>query len=229
MIEAPLAGAASRSIGLSRHHVRVDGAEVPYLVAGAGEPVVMLHGLGGSSRCWAWVAPALARRYRVHLVDLLGFGMLRRLHREFALTTASVWLTEWMRAVGIARGHLVGHSMGALISTEIAAAQPALVDRLVLVSASGVPTGRSLADCIRSIPRGWRDRTPGAWRLVLADALLTRPSVVLRTARALLAQDVSTKLPDVRSPTLIVWGADDPMVPAQCAAVFRRGIATREC
>jgi pimeloyl-ACP methyl ester carboxylesterase len=98
------------------------------------------------------------------------------------------------------------------------------VERLVLVSAAGIPTSRSLADCIRCLPAGWRHRTPGAWRLVLLDTLLTRPSVVWRTARALLAQDVRGRLGDIRAPTLVVWGADDPMLPVECAAAFRSGI-----
>ncbi len=216
--------AGGPSITLSERHVRVGSETVPYRVAGEGEPVVMMHGLGGSSRCWAWTVPALARRYRVYLVDLPGFGTLRRLHRQFELRSASAWLEEWMRAAGVGRAHLVGHSMGAFISTQLATTVPALVDRLVLVSAAGVPTGRSILGCLRRIPAGWRHRVPGAWRLVVPDAMLTRPSVVWRTARELLAQDVGPTLQAVRAPTLVIWGADDPLVPAACAEVFRRGI-----
>jgi pimeloyl-ACP methyl ester carboxylesterase len=217
-------GSAARSVMLSEHRVDVAGHSVPYRVAGRGEPIVMIHGLGGSSRCWAWTLPALARRYRVFLVDLPGFGRLRRLHRHFALDTAARWLEEWMRTAGVGRAHLVGHSMGGCIAAQVAAAAPALVDRLVLVSAAGVPTGRSLADCVRRVPAGWRHRTAGAWRLLLPDALLTRPWLVWRTARALLAQDLRETLGAIRAPTLVLWGTDDPMVPAECAAVFRGGI-----
>ena len=108
------------SIAHSKHRVRVSGQTVPYAVIGEGEPVVLIHGLGGSSRCWAWSAPALASRYRVYLLDLPGFGVLRRLHRHFALSTASTWLAEWMRAAGVGRAHLVGHSMGAFIAAHLA-------------------------------------------------------------------------------------------------------------
>jgi pimeloyl-ACP methyl ester carboxylesterase len=213
-----------RSLVLSRHRVRVGDDVVPYEVVGEGEPVIMVHGLGGSSRCWAPTLPALASRYRVFLVDLPGFGRLRRLHRRFTLDTAASWLRAWLRAADVGRAHLIGHSMGAFISAQIAAASPELVDRLVLVSAAGIPTGRSLADCIRRVPGGWRHRAPGTWRLVLIDALLTRPSVVMRTARALLTQDLRTTLAEIRAPTLVVWGADDPMMPVECAAAFRNGI-----
>jgi pimeloyl-ACP methyl ester carboxylesterase len=210
---------------LVEHRVRVAGDVVAYGLAGEGPPVVMIHGLGGSSRCWAWTVPALARRHRVFLVDLPGFGRLRRLHRRFALDTAAAWLTEWLAAVGIGRAHLVGHSMGAFISAQIAAATPALVERLVLVSAAGVPTGRSLGDCLRHVPGGWRHRPPGAWRLLLPDALLTRPSLMWRTARELLGRDLRETLGEIRVPTLVLWGADDPLLPAAGARAFRGSIA----
>lgn len=138
-------GQAGHAVGprLVEHRVRVAGDVVAYGLAGEGPAVGMIHGLGGSSRCWGWTVPALARRHRVFLVDLPGFGRLRRLRRRFALDTAAAWLTEWLAAVGVGRAHFVGHSMGAFISAQIAAAAPALVERLVLVSAAGVPTGRS--------------------------------------------------------------------------------------
>jgi pimeloyl-ACP methyl ester carboxylesterase len=213
-----------RSLVPSEHRARVGDDVVPYEVVGEGEPVIMVHGLGGSSRCWAHTLPALASRYRVFLVDLPGFGRLRRLHRRFTLDTAASWLGEWLRAADVGRAHLIGHSMGAFISAQLAAATPGLVDRLVLVSAAGIPTGRSLGDCIRRLPAGWRHRTPGTWRLVLIDALLTRPSVVMRTARALLTQDLRATLGKIRAPTLVMWGADDPMMPVERAAAFRSGI-----
>jgi pimeloyl-ACP methyl ester carboxylesterase len=218
-------GGHSGAIVRSEHRVRVAGTVVPYVVAGEGEPVVMIHGLGGSSRCWTWTLPALAPHHRVFLVDLPGFGRLRRLHRQFALESASVWIQDWMRAAGVDHAHLVGHSMGALIAAQVAVATPAAVDRLVLISAVGVPTGQSVGDSIRRVPAGWRHRSLRAWRLVLWDAVATRPSLLWRTARALLAQDVRSTLSQIRARTLVMWGADDPMVPAVCAATFRRRIS----
>lgn len=214
-----------RSIASAEYRVQVNGQTVAYRALGEGEPVVMIHGLGGSSRCWAWSVEALASRHRVYLIDLPGFGVLRRLHRQFALSTASAWLAEWMRAAGVAHAHLVGHSMGAFIAARLAAERPNSVDRLILVSAAGVPIGRSVLGCLRHLKADWRHRTPGAWRLLLLDALLTRPTMVWRTARELLGEDIRTTLREIRAPTLVLWGADDALLPADCAEVFRREIS----
>lgn len=130
-----------------------------------------------------------------------------------------------MRAADVARAHLVGHSMGAFIAARLAAEVPGAVDRLILVSAAGVPIDRPVLSCLRRLPAGWRHRAPGAWRLLLPDALLTRSTIVWRTARELLAQDVRATLREIRAPTLVLWGADDPLLPADCAEVFRREIS----
>lgn len=77
-----------------RLEARVRGFPIRYEVAGEGEPVVLVHGLSGSTRWWSRNAPALARRCRIYLVDLPGFGAMRRLRRHFVLTETADWLSE---------------------------------------------------------------------------------------------------------------------------------------
>lgn len=93
----------------------VGGHRVRYEVVGEGEPVVLVHGLSGSTRWWARNTAALATEYQVYLVDLPGFGAMRRLRRRFVLAEAASWLSAWMEAVGLQSAHLVGHSMGGYV------------------------------------------------------------------------------------------------------------------
>jgi pimeloyl-ACP methyl ester carboxylesterase len=132
----------------SRYEAQVGGWPVRYEVAGEGEPVVLVHGLSGSTRWWSRNVSDIAKRYRIYLVDLPGFGKMHRLRRQFVLTEAADWLSEWMNAVGLERTHLVGHSMGGYICLRLAARRPAAVRRLVLVAPAGVPTGRSMVGYI---------------------------------------------------------------------------------
>ncbi len=101
--------------------IQVKGHAVHYRVVGTGEPVILVHGLSGSTRWWARNVPALAKRYRVHLVDLQGFGAMRRYRRSFILAEAASSLLAWMDALDLPWVHLVGHSMGGTFASD---AQP---------------------------------------------------------------------------------------------------------
>src|SRR5581483_1554615 len=115
-----------------RRRIAVGPATIAYEVAGSGPPVVLLHGLSGSSRWWRRNIGALAPHRRVYIVDLIGFGASRGQAR-FVLAEAAGTLMRWLDLLGLARASLVGHSMGGLIAAELAADAPDRVDRLVLV------------------------------------------------------------------------------------------------
>src|SRR3954451_4275305 len=135
-------------VTVERRQVTVHGHEVTYKVAGVetGEPIVLVHGLAGSTRWWTNTIPALAPHYRVYLVDLPGFGRMRRFPGGFVLKQASAWLVTWMRALGLEQVHLVGHSMGGYICLKVAAQHPESTGCLVLVDPAGVPSGRPMLD-----------------------------------------------------------------------------------
>ena len=129
-------------VPFSRREIVVDGLETSYLEAGAGEPVVLLHGgeFGGEAEiCWEATLPALARHYRVLAPDLLGFGAtakvvdfvdgrLRRL-RHFAR------FVETVDAVG---APAIGNSMGGmLLLFDAASERPMLSPRAIVTIAGG--------------------------------------------------------------------------------------------
>ena len=183
-------------------------------VVGEGEPLVLIHGLSGSARWWRKNVPVLARQFRVYTIDLIGFGHSRRSGR-FMLEEASGRLVQWMDDVGLDRAHLVGHSMGGLISANLTLKHPERINRLVLVSATVVPFswgfvghGHRLA---RALPR-----VPLGFLFVLAtDSLRAGPLTLIRAARQLVATDIMQHLESIRVPTLAVWGARDPLVPVE--------------
>ena len=71
---------------------------------------MLVHGLSGSSRWWARNVGALAQRFRVHIVDLIGFGSSRDGH-DFVLSEAADYLALWMERLEIERASVIGHSM----------------------------------------------------------------------------------------------------------------------
>lgn len=121
---------------------------------GAGEPLVFLHGVGGTFRYWlAGPRPPTFAAHRTMLVDLLGFGDSPK---PWCRYTVDRHLDALHSALaGHRRMTLVGHSMGAVLALAYAARHPTAVRRLVLL---GLPYFGSQANAYR-----WFRREPGGW------------------------------------------------------------------
>ncbi len=212
------------SAGTSWREALVSGHPVRYEVAGEGEPVVLVHGLSGSTRWWARNVPDLAEHYRVYLVNLPGFGAFRRPARRFVLSEATSWLLAWMEAVGLEGAHLVGHSMGGYLSLKLAARRPDAVRKLVLVDPAGVPSDRTMLGHLGPLLLSARYARPTFLPVLVRDALYAGPFTLLRTARDLLAEDVRGDLHRVGMPTLLIWGDRDPLIPPSIGDVMQAEI-----
>lgn len=116
------------------HEVRLPGGSISTLTMGAGPDVLLLHGLGGAKSSFLDAAAALSQRYRVHALDLPGFGASSKpttapyTARYFAETVRAT-----MDALGIGRAHVAGNSMGGRIAIELGLRHPDRVGGLALL------------------------------------------------------------------------------------------------
>lgn len=107
-------------------------------IAGSGDPVVLIHGLGGTSNTWTPVLPAFAARARVIRFDLPGSG------RSPAGGPLSIQafvdrIARAMRVLGAERARVGGHSLGTIVAAHLAQQHPDLVRDLVLLGALPEP------------------------------------------------------------------------------------------
>jgi pimeloyl-ACP methyl ester carboxylesterase len=116
------------------HDVRLPGRRVSTLTMGAGPDVLLIHGLGGAKSSFFDTAAALSQRYRVHALDLPGFGGSSKpttaayTARYFAETVRAT-----MDALGIGRAHVAGNSLGGRVAIELGLRHPDRVGGLVLL------------------------------------------------------------------------------------------------
>lgn len=101
-----------------------------------GAPIVLLHGLGDEADTWRHVIPALAPERRVIALDLPGFGGSELPKQACSGAVYAGVLAELLNALALPPVTLAGHSMGAAITLRLALAQPARVERLVLIAGS---------------------------------------------------------------------------------------------
>lgn len=123
--------------------IDVGGIRTNTIVAGAGEPLILLHGSGPGVTAfanWRGVIPELAAHFRCYAPDTLGFGYTEFPQdiRGFAMDRWLAHLIGFMDAAGIARAHFIGNSYGGALTLALAAHHPERVGRIVLMGAAGL-------------------------------------------------------------------------------------------
>ena len=195
-----------------RRRTRVGPVEIFYEVSGQGSPLILIHGLSGSSRWWARNVGPLARHFRVYVVDLVGFGGSRN-RQPFVLQEAAGYIAEWMQQLGIPRATLIGHSMGGHIAAELACDFPERVERLILVDAAVLPLPLSYIRHLASMLREARQMQLAFMPVLLVDALRAGLLTLWQAANDLLTADLRPKLARIDAPTLVIWGERDAILP----------------
>jgi pimeloyl-ACP methyl ester carboxylesterase len=116
------------------HEVRTHGARLSTLTMGEGPDVLLIHGLGGAKSSFFDTAAALSQNYRVHALDLPGFGSsCKPITAPYTAKWFAQTVVDVMDALGIDRAHLVGNSMGGRVSIEVGLRQPERVRSLALL------------------------------------------------------------------------------------------------
>lgn len=135
-------------------YIDVQGYRTRYWDEGSGQPLLLVHGLGSSAESWMFNVEPLARHYRVLAPDLVGFGKSGKTtdRAELSLPRAARFLDGFLEGQGVSRAHVVGNSMGGIISLQFAVDYPGMVDKLVLVDAAGFGADVHISFRLQSLP-----------------------------------------------------------------------------
>jgi 4,5:9,10-diseco-3-hydroxy-5,9,17-trioxoandrosta-1(10),2-diene-4-oate hydrolase len=118
-------------------YIKVMGYLIRYVEKGRGDPIVLIHGIGGSVEWWKYNMDALAETNRVIAFDFLGFGLSEKPKIGFSLELGTEFICSFLDALNIPRATLIGNSMGGLIALYTLFNYPERVDRLILVDNAG--------------------------------------------------------------------------------------------
>jgi pimeloyl-ACP methyl ester carboxylesterase len=149
--QAAVRGRASESgeVLTPRHEeVLLHGHRVSYRTAGAGPPVVLIHGITGNSEQWDQVATLLADSRTVIAPDLLGHGRSAKPRGDYSLGAYAASIRDLLIALGHRRATVVGHSLGGGVAMQFSYEYPVFCERLVLISSGGL--GREVHALLRA-------------------------------------------------------------------------------
>jgi pimeloyl-ACP methyl ester carboxylesterase len=217
---------------MSEKTVEAEGQKTRLVSVGAGETVVVLHGWGGRIESVAPVMACLESRFRVVALDLPGFGDAPVPSEVWGTPDYARWLAALLRSCSIDHAHFVGHSFGGKVALNLAASHPSLVDKLIVVDASGLRSAPSrMAAAKRLLSRGGRVAgylgPPGklVQRVIyhqVASADYRDAGPLRPTFIRVVNEDVTELLPRIAAPTLLVWGRRDEDVPVKHAETMER-------
>lgn len=228
-------------------HQTVNGIKIYYEEQGKGEPLILINGLAFPMDLWFAQIRELSKDFRVIALDNRGIGRSDKPDEEYSIGLMASDAVGLLKALGIAKAHVAGLSMGGFISQEIALSYPEVVNRLVLV-ATGMGGPRSLAlgrpfwekamqaitgktpaevyriDMTLMAAPGFAERHPD----ILDQSVALRMKnpqplfAFMRQFAACGVFDNNSRAQNISQPTLIVLGQDDPIFPIPLAEDFRQ-------
>src|SRR5262245_64157253 len=131
--------------GFEERFAEVRGTRLRYLVAGEGEPLLLVHGLGGAAANWLALSPLLLPTRRLLVPELPGHGGSSALPAAPSLNAYADRLGLVLEQEGVASAGVIGHSLGGAIALRLSIRRPDAVRAVVLAGAEGITSGRRRA------------------------------------------------------------------------------------
>ena len=224
--------------------ITTDQGIVHYEVYGRGRPVILLHGWLGSWGLWQETMAYLGAFYRTYALDFWGFGESGKKRETYAVSDFVSLVNQFMEQLVIVHAPFVGHSMGGTVSLSVAQQYPERVSKVAVVGSPIV--GSSLAPMLKLagyrpiafmlfnmmgvFRAGMRLYSPFICRDPrfpdMMDRDLSRTTVesFLRSIASLRRTDVRPILPQIKIPTLGIYGDQDVIVHPLQWQPMKKGI-----
>ena len=220
--------------------LEVEGNKIRYLESGSSDKtLVLVHGLGASAERWTHVIPLFSEHYRVVVPDLIGFGYSDKPLVDYTPDFFSGFLSSFFKKASITDPFLIGSSLGGQISAEFVAKNPDSIQKLILVSPAGVMkqstpaldayimaalypnelSAKNAFEMMEGSGKSVDDEIVSGFikRMHLPNAKLAFMSTILGLKNA---ESITTKLKMITTPTMIIWGSKDPVIPITHADQF---------
>jgi aminoacrylate hydrolase len=216
--------------------ISIDDGEIYYDSYGAGTPLLLVPGLGGTGNYWNLQIAEFAKHFRVIVHDHRGTGQSTRSKIPYSVDQMTCDLLKLMDAIGINRAHLLGHSTGGAIGQTMAIEHPERLISLVLYAtwtkadafmrrvfdvrktllSSAGAAAYIQATPLFLFPDWWINENNAALQVADTKLLDGFPSVEIAVSRcdAVINFDRVSQLGQIRTPTHIICAKDDFLTPS---------------
>jgi len=203
-----------------------------YEIHGEGEPLLLIHGLGSSSRDWELQLDFFAQNYKLILVDVRGHGRSGKPPGPYSIPLFAEDIKKLLQALQVGPAHILGISLGGMIAFQLGISHPEVVKSLIIVNSTPELVAHTLKDWLGVWQRLLIVRFMGMRKMgeVLGNRFLPGPEqaqlreifidrwaendkpAYLEAMKAVMGWSVTDRLGEIRCPTLVI-GADGDYFP----------------
>jgi pimeloyl-ACP methyl ester carboxylesterase len=229
--------------------LRANGIDIYYELHGAGEPLLLIMGLGANATAWWKQVPEFSKHYQVIAFDNRGAGRTEKPNEPYTIMQMADDADALMEELGIQSAHVFGMSLGGMIAQELALRHPERVRTLVLggtmcggpkatppppstiqhfITVARMPVQQAIEHGMRLLYTDGFIGSNRAWlvKRALENAHLMPPPYALqRQVMAVLSFNTQERLHEIHVPSLVITGTEDKIVPSPNSRVLAERIA----
>lgn len=223
------------------------GVKTRCLEAGAGEPLILLHGTGGHAETYIRNLAAHAPHFRTLAIDMIGHGFSNNPNIPYTIPVYVKHVLDFMDTAGIQKAHFSGESLGGWVAAWLASEHPQRVNKLVLNTAGGLVANPEVMERIRTLSRAavnnpTRETVRKRLEFLMYDPatvtdelveiryrVYTQPDMRQGMENILCLQEMEIRqknmftpaqLKRITAPTLVLWTTHDPTAPPEVGKKF---------
>ena len=213
--------------------IKIKEWNINYEVQGEGQPVIFLHGWLTDLESMRPLTVNLVKKFKVYLVDVVGFGKSDLPKEPLKSNDFGDFLKEFMEKLDIKNPVLIGHSNGGRIIINAVGRGLVSPDKIVLIDSAGIKPKRSMKYYLKVgifkagkmvlnlLPNSQELQDKLRGKVGSADYKAS-PIVLKDTMKIILNEDVKELLPNIKVPTLLIWGSLDTATPISDAKTMEK-------
>ncbi len=216
--------------------VTIDGLKINYTEEGQGIPILLLHGWGSSNAVYSGIINTLKGRCRLVAPDFPGCGGSDTMSEPWTLETYADFVLKFMEAVNLENPIMMGHSHGGRVTLYMTAKGMVTPPKIVILDAAGLIPKKSAKQkfraksfkaikrvltlpVIKNYSEGLLDK---ARRHYGSADYNNAPEVLRKTLVSLVNTDLRDILPNIKCPSLLIWGENDTATPLEDAKIIEK-------
>jgi len=216
-------------------YTTINNVKIHYHIFGEGEPIILLHGWGGSTKSLIPLSRELVKKgFYVYMLDLPGFGKSELPLKAYTLDDYAILVEEYVKRFHQGAIAIFGHSFGGSVAIKIASRKKIDINKLILCNSSGIREKRfmvvllgkfaTIMKIIFSLPL-LRDIYPFVRKVSYYYILRQRDYIdhqdKKETFQNIVSEDIIPDLPNIMVRTLLLWGENDKDTPVSQANIMK--------